>query len=546
MRLLGLLVAVIVGLIVTGFAIDLGPYIRGIAEKQGSNYLKRPMHIGRLSAKLTPGVFVVEDLVIEGLEPQSRPFLRAKKITVDFPWWTVFTRKLIIESVTMTDWEMVLETFPSSPEYPNGRHNLPKLTPERRDPTQPRRVNLTTTLKAVLADRGKLTFEDHGAPWSTVAPNLTVQLYRSDLTNDYRGRAAFSDGTINILTYEPFGANMRSRFNMQGGRVRFDRIDLLTDGARSIVTGDIDLGRWPEQLYQITSVIDFPTQKNIFFHNQNFTVSGTADFTGTFRLFKGGRDLRGTFHSKLAGVNAWRFRDLDGSVLWVPDRLDVTRANTKLYGGTARFDYRMAPLNRRDVPARATWNIEHRNVNLAMLTDFFETEGLRLSGSASGSHHIEWPIGKWALKEVHGEVAVDPPAGVQPMTREFALRTTEGRHLSACRGGALQSARRHRIRASCRQDCLLDGSRMDRPRQELGGDAEDVRRVRGTDGLRTALADSVPRHEPGLAGKRSSARRHHDRIRRADQGRAGGRAGRVRWRPARVVHAAAHSGTILG
>ena len=243
MRLLGLLVAVIVGLIVTGFAIDLGPYVRGLAEKQGSNYLKRPMHIGRLSARLRLGLFVVEDLVIEGLEPQSRPFLKAKKITVEFPWWTVFTRKLIIESVTMTDWEMVLETFPSSAEYPNGRHNLPKLMPERREPAQPRRINLTTTLKSVLADRGKLTFEDHGAPWSTVAPNLTVQLYRSDLTNDYRGRAAFSDGTINILTYEPFGANMRSRFNMQGGRVRFDRIDLLTDGARSIVTGDMDLGR---------------------------------------------------------------------------------------------------------------------------------------------------------------------------------------------------------------------------------------------------------------------------------------------------------------
>ena len=33
------------------------------------------MHIGRLSAKLTPGEFVVEDLVIEGLTPQDRPFL---------------------------------------------------------------------------------------------------------------------------------------------------------------------------------------------------------------------------------------------------------------------------------------------------------------------------------------------------------------------------------------------------------------------------------------------------------------------------------------
>ena len=214
---MGLLVAVIVGVIVSGLAIDLGPYLKGVAEKQGSNYLKRPMHIGRLSAKLTPGVFVVENLVIEGLEPGSRPFLTAKKITVEFPWWTVFTRKLIIESVTMTDWDMVIETFPSSPEYPNGRHNLPKLTPERREPAQPRRVNITTTLKAVLADRGKLTFDDHGAPWSIVAPNLTVQLYRSDLTNDYRGRATFDDGTINILSYEPFGANMRTRLTCRGG-----------------------------------------------------------------------------------------------------------------------------------------------------------------------------------------------------------------------------------------------------------------------------------------------------------------------------------------
>jgi hypothetical protein len=140
-RLLGLLLAVVVGLLVTGFTIDLGPHVKDIAEKQGSNYLKRPMHIGRLSARLRLGLFVIEDLVIEGLEPQSRPFLKAKKITVEFPWWTVFTRKLIIESVTMTDWEMVLETFPSSAEYPNGRHNLPKLMPERREPAQPRRIN---------------------------------------------------------------------------------------------------------------------------------------------------------------------------------------------------------------------------------------------------------------------------------------------------------------------------------------------------------------------------------------------------------------------
>ena len=36
-----------------------------------------------------PGVFVIEDLVIEGLTPQDRPFLTARKITVEVPWWTV-------------------------------------------------------------------------------------------------------------------------------------------------------------------------------------------------------------------------------------------------------------------------------------------------------------------------------------------------------------------------------------------------------------------------------------------------------------------------
>ena len=31
------------------------------------------------------------------------------------PWWTIVTRKLIVESVDMTDWHMVVETFPERP-----------------------------------------------------------------------------------------------------------------------------------------------------------------------------------------------------------------------------------------------------------------------------------------------------------------------------------------------------------------------------------------------------------------------------------------------
>ncbi len=130
-RLGAVLLAVIVALILTGLTIDLGPALRERAEREGSNYLKRPLHIGRISARLVPGTFVFDDLLIEGLTPAERPFLTAKRVTVRIPWWTIATRKLIVESVDMTDWNMVVETFP------NGRHNFPKVTPERKTPPGP-------------------------------------------------------------------------------------------------------------------------------------------------------------------------------------------------------------------------------------------------------------------------------------------------------------------------------------------------------------------------------------------------------------------------
>src|SRR5262245_16816738 len=69
---MAILVAIVAAAFVTVFTIDLGPELRGRAEREGSKFIERPMHIGRLSAKLRPGVFVIEDLVIEGLTPQDR------------------------------------------------------------------------------------------------------------------------------------------------------------------------------------------------------------------------------------------------------------------------------------------------------------------------------------------------------------------------------------------------------------------------------------------------------------------------------------------
>ena len=408
-RLAAILLAVVVALLLTLFTIDLGPAVRKRAEDEGTKYMRRPLHIGRVSARLIPGVFVFEDLVIEGLTPKDRPFLTAKKVTVRLPWWTVATRRLIVESVDMTDWNMVVETFP------NGRHNFPKLTPDRKEPRGPSRF--TTTVKAVYAGQGQFTYEDHATPWSTVARELSVTLYRADIFNDYRGRASFNNGTIKIQSYEPFSASMISRFKLVGGKVLFDRIDLKSDGAVSVVDGEVDLGRWPEQIYRVRSRIDFPTQKNIFFHRDRFTASGQGDFQGTFRLFKDGRELKGTFTSPVAGVNDWRFPNLRGSVLWLRDRLEITDATSGLYGGTARFDYRMAPFGQKGVPTTINWDVKYQDVDLAQLTDFMETRGIRLAGRASGENRFVWPSGQWALKRGGGAVDLVAPPGVEPMTR---------------------------------------------------------------------------------------------------------------------------------
>jgi hypothetical protein len=412
--LVAVVLAVVMGLLVSVLTVDLGPGLKARAEEAGSRYLERPLHIGRLSSRLIPGVFVVEDLMIEGLTPQDRPFLTAKTITVRLPWWSIATRNLVVESIDMTDWEMVVET------YPNNRHNFPRLGPERREPSGPRRF--TTTLKSVLAARGRFTYDDHVTPWTTEARDLTVALYRSEVMNDYRGRASFSSATVRIMEYEPFGAEMQARFRVDEGKVLLDRMDLTSDGARSLVHGEVDLTRWPEQLYHVRSHIDFATQKEIFFKGEPFDASGEGDFEGTFHLFRGGRELKGTFTSPVAGVDDWRFPNLRGSVQWVQDRLEITEATSGLYGGTARFDYRMAPLGDPKVPAVATWDVQYRDVDLVRLTDFLETEGLRLAGRATGRNRLEWPLGKWAARRGHGQVTVTPPATIPAggmMTREM-------------------------------------------------------------------------------------------------------------------------------
>jgi hypothetical protein len=477
------------------FSLDLGPWLRERAEKAGANYLKRDFHIGRLSARLLRGHFIIEDLSIGGLSPSDKPFFTAKQITVKVPWGSLIRRELIIESVELTDWNMTVEQFK------DGRHNFPKFTPDDDGkPKGPKRFR--TTVRMVRATRGSFTYDDHEAPWSIVAPNLQVIVSHTD---EYRGDALFKDGVVRIAHFEPMWANMHSTFKIDDGKVFFDRIVLDTDGAQSIVTGTTDLGHWPEQIYYMRSKVQFPRMREIFFATDHFRLGGEGTFVGSFHLYKGGRKLEGKFASEEARLNDWRFPGLDGALVWERNRFEVTNASSGFYGGKMNLDFSMKPLGDAVHPARGRLDTRYERVDLTQLTDALELKGMRLAGHATGRNVLDWPVGHFRERAGDGEINAEPPAGITVQTRTQAgsgpAPTAEGDTVAAAMlleaGAAGAAASRAQAKGEAAQ-ASQNGKFM------LGAQGDEERRLaraaRAARAAREAAFDSVPFRAPVAVG----------------------------------------------
>ena len=399
--------------VVTTLTVDLGPSLRALAEEQGSNFIRRPMRIGRLSVYLFRGKFLVEDLVIEGLTPEGRPFLTAERITLSMPWSTMINRRVVFDEIEMTDWKMFAEVLEG------GKHNFPRFVPEG-----PRGDSAwTTTLEYVRAYRGEFTLEDRGVPWSTVARNLDVIVSRPH--TEYRGQVRFSDGTVVIQDFLPMRAEMSATFKLDGSLVLFDRMDLTTDGAQSVITGSADMGQFPEMTYNIDSHVQFPRMREVFFADDEFSLHGEGDFRGRWHIFDGGRELTGEFVTPSLGVNDLRFHDMRGSLLWTQDRFELTRGSAGIYGGDGRFSYTMAPLGDPVTPATYTFDTHYNDVDLHSITDFLEVKGLRLAGRLSGHNVLSWPSGRFADHRGEGEARAAPPEGVSPLSRDVPASVIE-------------------------------------------------------------------------------------------------------------------------
>ncbi len=384
--------AVLAAAVVAILAVDLGPSVRELAEREGSKRLERTLTIGSLSIRLGTGRIVVEDLEISGPEPDAPPFLVSGRITVSMAWGALLRREVFVDNFEMTDWAMVVETFEG------GRHTFPRLTSTTPRSTDPNRW--VTTVKRMRAHRGQFTYLDHGAPWSTVARNLDVTVVKAP---DYRGEASFHDGSITIRSFQLMTSSLKTRFTLDGPNIHLEHIDLQTDGADTQLVGDVDVSRWPEQRYELESLVQFPVMRELFFADDDFELSGEGRFTGSFHLYDGGRDLDGDFTSDVFGLDELRFPNLRGSLIWTRDRFDVTEATADFYGGTSRLVYSIAPIDAEE-PAVARFEATYDDVALDALSEVVDMP--RVLGRASGANVLEWPLGRYAEHRGHGHIEV--------------------------------------------------------------------------------------------------------------------------------------------
>jgi hypothetical protein len=403
-RLLMGIVAVVAAVIYGFFSIDLGRIdlgngrsLRELAERRATAYLERPMHIGRIRADITPGSYTLYDVVIEGRQPTDRPFLTAKRINVQIQYLPLLQKKVIL-AVRMSDWQMVMEMFKDG-------HNLPRFTPK--NPSTGKR-SFTTTVR-VDANNGAYTFDDHVTPWSVVCQNLSFSLVRQENLQAYVGIAGFDEGTVQIQKFQPMWAKMRTRFSIDGPRVVLPHIDLTTDGAESHVSGWVDFSK-QEHVYNVSSTVNFPRMKELFFTNEKWRLAGDGEFRGTFHLYKGGRELLGQFTSEEAHVNDLRFQDLHGALVWDTKRFAVTHADSRFYGGEMNFAYSLEPLGS-PRGATASFSGDFSDVDAHGFTRLFNWGYVEPDARMTGIFALAWPNGHFGTSvQGEGEVTLMPAA----------------------------------------------------------------------------------------------------------------------------------------
>src|SRR4051812_17320161 len=96
-RCLAILAVILAAAIVSSLTVDLGPFVRPLAERYVSDQVGRPTHIGGLKIRVLSGLLLgrveLEDFTIEGRVPTDRPFFHAGRLNVSLDWESAIARR---------------------------------------------------------------------------------------------------------------------------------------------------------------------------------------------------------------------------------------------------------------------------------------------------------------------------------------------------------------------------------------------------------------------------------------------------------------------
>ena len=249
----------------------------------------RDFSIGRLSVRLLTGTFIVENLRIGGLTKSDRPFLTAKSIDVSMSFSALLHREVLVDSVVMHDWDMLVEKWSERPPQ------LPEVHARHRQAERPEAFRHDGVVRAGGPRPVHLRRSRNAAAASSRATS------RSSLRRPggYGGTARFSTARSRFSKYLPMRADMQGWFTIDGGTGEVQRLDLVSDGAKT--EGHRGRRTWttsPSRRGTCVSRVNFPRMKRDVLREGTVAVTGDGDFVGVFHLFKGGRDLHGDFTAK--------------------------------------------------------------------------------------------------------------------------------------------------------------------------------------------------------------------------------------------------------
>ena len=249
----------------------------------------------------------------------------------------------------MTDWRMYVETFPDgTPQLP-AVHAAESARPERVDDHAAVRAGASrassptrTTARRGASSRATSTSPSRGRP-----PSIA-------------GRRSFSNGTVAIQNYVPMRADMQHdvQDRRRQGRARSDRPDdrrrrvAAHRRGRSDAVARADLSRARRRSTCRGCARSFsPTTTSRCRARATSTAPSTCSTRPSTGSSRTGRELKGNFTAHSPASTRTGSATCAASSAGCRRSLEVTNATAALYGGAARFSYRMAPLGQRGVPA---------------------------------------------------------------------------------------------------------------------------------------------------------------------------------------------------